>query len=425
MVLIPLRTDSPIRRPPKANYALIAANVMVLLLTYDLMPAPRAPGDMSPPPSPLRPEVRQYRLLLDGAEPELHQLFTYQFLHDGLWHLLGNMLFLWVFGNSVNAKMGQVAYVLFYLACGVAAGAGYLLFNQSPLLGASGSVAGVTTAFLVLFPRSRISFFYWFIVIGVFELPSTILIVAKIIVYDNLVEPIFSGGQGVAYSAHIAGYLAGAVIALLLLWLRAVPRDQFDLLALWKRAYQRRAFARAVATDPMADARARYGQMARTDAQRPSETGPGDAQLDQVTELRRRITDAYRGGDLAAAAGGYRALLALDAAQVLPRQQQLDLANYLTREQQHPQAAEAYEKYLSHYPAGERRDEVRLMLGVIYAKYLNDYERAEKHLLGCREDLSDSRQRQQCSEWLDVVTRALGRAGKRCQDDFPGPVNSS
>lgn len=414
MILIPLRTNSPIRRTPTANYALIAANVLAFLLTYDFAPAPPAgfPGAVGAPSGPLRASLGESQLMLDGADPRVHQLFTYQFLHDGWQHLLGNMLFLWVFGNSVNAKMGQVAYVLFYLSCGVLAGTAYLVVSDSPMLGASGAIAGVTTGFLVLFPRSKTSFFYWFFVIGYFELPSMILIVAKVIVYDNVIAPALSGATGVAYSAHIAGYVGGLAIAALLLLIRAVPRDQFDLIALWKRAYQRRAFAQTMAGDPVAQARAQFGQMARTDSPSASgqETTPTVEQIDQGVEIRREVSAAFSAGDLDAVLLGYRKLTDLNADLVLSRQQQFDVANCLASRRQYDPAAEAYEKYLTHYPTAPQHEQVRLMLGIIYAKHLSRNEKAETHLLACREYLSDPGQIEQCGTWLGTVAEALGRS---------------
>ncbi|MBN1341870.1 MAG: rhomboid family intramembrane serine protease [Phycisphaerae bacterium] len=412
MLLIPLRTDSPIRRRPTANHVLIALNFLIFLGTHDFSPLflRNEPGMEEMRHGPLRSDLIEYRLMLNGDNPELYQLFTYQFLHDGWSHLLGNLLFLWVFGNSVNAKMGQVTYLLFYLSCGVLAGTAYITINDAALLGASGAIAGVTTGFLVLFPRSRTSFFYWFFVIGYFELPSMILIVAKIIVYDNIIEPMLGGWSSVAYSAHIAGYAAGLGIGMLLLWIRAIPRDQFDLVALWKRALQRRAFARAVATDPMSDVRARYGRVARTDPPaRSGSAGEIDLQLDETMDIRGEITAAIHAGDRPAAADGYLRLIEVNPKLVLPRQQQLDVGNALMGQQKYVEAAEAYEKYLSHYTTGEHRQQVHLMLGVIYAKYLSSYEQAEAHLLRCKEMLSDGQMLDQCNEWLAVAARELGR----------------
>jgi outer membrane protein assembly factor BamD (BamD/ComL family) len=112
---------------------------------------------------------------------------------------------------------------------------------------------------------------------------------------------------------------------------------------------------------------------------------------------------------LSGATRGYSQLIALDADLVLPRQQQLDVANTLAGEQEYARAAETYEKYLKHYPTAEHHEQVRLMLGVIYAKYLSEYQRAEEHLTKCRVGLSDQRQVAQCDAWLATIAQELGR----------------
>ena len=124
---------------------------------------------------------------LRSADPAIYQFITYQFRHGDVWHLLGNMLFLWVFGNSVNSKMGDWAYVVFYLAGGVFAAWGYAML-ESPgftLVGASGSIAAITTAYLVLYPRSRVTVLLWFFLIHFFELPAMIIIGVKIVLWDK------------------------------------------------------------------------------------------------------------------------------------------------------------------------------------------------------------------------------------------------
>ena len=144
-------------------------------------------------------------------------------------HLLGNMLFLWVFGNSVNGKMGDIPYLLFYLAGGVFAAWGYAILQAKVfyLVGASGAIAAVTTAYLALFPRSRVTVMVWFFFfIHFFEVPAMILIGLKVIVWDNVVAPKLAGADSVAYGAHIAGYFFGFLVSLNMLFLRALPRDQ-------------------------------------------------------------------------------------------------------------------------------------------------------------------------------------------------------
>ena len=106
-MFIPIRTDSPLRRTPYMNWALMAANVLMFAVQQ-------------------RPSWAQRitSLALDPRDPELYQFFTYQFLHGDVWHIVGNMLFLYIFGNNVNDKMGHLGYLAFYLAGGVAAGIG-------------------------------------------------------------------------------------------------------------------------------------------------------------------------------------------------------------------------------------------------------------------------------------------------------------
>ena len=102
--------------------------------------------------------------MLHPATPELWQFVSYAFLHGGIAHLGGNMLFLFIFGNNVNDKLGGVGYLCFYLAGAVFSGIGHSMVSATPILGASGAVAAVTGAYLVLFPRSMVRVFYWLLI---------------------------------------------------------------------------------------------------------------------------------------------------------------------------------------------------------------------------------------------------------------------
>jgi len=402
-MLFPIRTDSPVKRTPWVNYGLIGANVLVFLASYSLHGQSRAIGDYS---DPLAAWTRHY--FLDGAEPQLYQFFTYQFLHGGSVHLIGNMIFLWVFGNSVNAKMGHLPYLLFYLGGGIFAGAGYCLFTNNPVLGASGAIAAVTTAYLALFPRSNIEFIYWWFLVGVFELPSVLSILAKMILWDNIIAPRF-GDSGesaqVAYGAHLAGYLYGFLAAVILLWMRALPRDQFDIIALWHRWYHRQSVSSAL-RDPTARAIAQYGRVARPVS--ASGAAVQEVPTDHVADLRGRIAQALARRDRVTAAELYQELLQADPSQALARDQQLEVAYQLYAMGRMPQAAAAYERYVQTYPGTSDADQVRLLLGIIFARDLQQFERARQYLREVRNRLTDARRRQQCEEWLAVTDQALG-----------------
>jgi membrane associated rhomboid family serine protease len=393
-MFLPIRTETPIRRTPAANYLLLAVNVLAFLM-FDLVPGGR---------------LAQYKpdLELNSAFPHLYQFVTYQFLHGDWGHLLGNMLFLWVFGNAVNGKLGDVAYLLLYLAGGVFAGCGHAFVSEAILLGASGSIAAITTAYLVLFPRSRVTVLYFFFFIGAFQVPAMLLIAGKIIVWDNMIAPSIAGAGNVAIQAHLAGYTFGLVATTFMLLIRVLPRDQFDMLALLRRWNQRRAF-RAALADPASQARAQYGRVARAIPASPAILQAESARLDRVTNLRARIGESVEAGDLEAAAAMYEELMGIDAAQCLSARHQITLARHFYATGRTPQAAAAFERYLASYGSMAESEEVRLLLGIIYARDLRQFEASERHLQGSLQRLSDPARRAQCQDWLAQVRHALGK----------------
>lgn len=390
--MIPISTDSPIRRTPWVNYALIAANVLIHLFLASLRTDPMV-GRI------------QRIFTLSASDPLLYQFLSYQFLHANMGHLLGNMLFLWVFGNPVNAKMGHGPYLMFYLAAGVFAGTGFIWTNDNPILGASGSIAGITTAYLALFPRSHITIIYFFFFIGTFELPSMFMIVFKMIIWDNIMAARWAGESNVAFEAHLYGYAFGFFVSAALLALRFLPRDQFDIVAVWRRWFQRRGMSTAMA-GPEAQARAQFGRVARSPAEYPPGM-PVARAVDPMADLRMRIAEALANNDRAAAAALYEKLMNDDPRQVLSRTQQLEVATQLCTMHRHPQAAAAYEKYLAMYGNTPEAEQVKLLLGIIYARDLQQYEVAEGHLREVLERLTDERRREQARHWLDIAQQGL------------------
>ena len=352
---------------------------------------------------------KQDYLVLHSSFPALHEFFTYQFIHGGLTHLLGNMLFLWIFGNAVNAKMGDVAYVLFYLASGVFAGYGFSMVGGADLLGASGSISGVTAAYLALFPSSRVTVLYWFFFIGTFELPAMIMIGLKIILWDNVVAPHLSGPSYVAVEAHLAGYFLGFAATMVMLLLRVLPRDQFDILALAGRWHRRRTYRRLMA-DPDARAFAQHGRLARpVSALSPQQRATENARLDQISDLRLRVADCLERGDVGAATTLHEQLVAVDPNQCLSARHQMAVAREYYGTGRYAQAAASFEQYVKSYGDSPEAQEVHLLVGIIYARDLRQYEAAERHLERCRLRLTDQGRREQCTEWLATVRSAMGK----------------
>jgi membrane associated rhomboid family serine protease len=360
-MILPLRTDSPLRTTPYMNWALIAANVAMFVVHR------------------VHPQL-DVSLRLYSHDPWLPAFFTYALLHGDALHLAGNMLFLYIFGNNVNDKMGHVGYLAFYLAGAVVGGIGFLLTADAgaSVVGASGAVAAVTGAYLVLFPRSSITVFYFMFFFGTIEIPSLWFV---LLFFVKDLFGVVSGGEGVAYGAHIGGTLFGFGTSLALLAAHLLPRDQFDAWALVKQWNRRRQYRDMVAKGynpfgytPVAAG----GPPGRGD---PADAGPPDPRAGRVSDLRAEIAEAIAHHDLPRAAGLYLELRGVDPQQVLSRQAQLDVANQLNAEQQYPQAAEAYEAFLRTDPKFEQIEHVELMLGLIYARYLQQYDRAKGYLV--------------------------------------------
>ena len=364
-MFIPIRSDRPLRTPPYVNYALIAINVLIFGFTaqaFSGLELTRAHDFMlwkHPNPD------------SDIIITKLWQFITYQFLHASPMHLIGNMIFLWVFGNAVEDRLGKFGYLFFYLSMGVLAGIGHWLTSGAPVLGASGSVAGVSGAFLVLFPLTRITFFYWFFFIGFFEIS------AKWVIAFYVIKDIFFMGMGVgntAYTAHLAGYLGGFCIALGLLASRALDREPYDLFTMWGHKRRRNEFKKLSEKGYQAwEGKAHHPGKNASDAELTEEDR-------QIVELRQQISRAIGNHDLDDATKTYLTLIDRHGEQTLSQSQQFDIANQLFAQGEHAHAATAYDRLLNAYPKHDERGRAQLMLGLINARYLNKPDDAKPHL---------------------------------------------
>ena len=394
-MLIPIRTDVPIRRTPVVNYVLIAVNVSVFAFVSAYS---NSTGWL----------MLQERLMLWAESPRWYQFVTSMFLHAGWWHLIGNMVFLWVFGNALNSKLGHGTYLMFYLACGLVAGVGQVLFQSGAVVGASGAIFGVVAGFVVLFPLSRVTTVYFFFFIGLLELNG--LVVVGFFIALNAFYLISGMEAGVAYLAHLFGAGFGFAAAMTLLMAGAVGRDQFDLLALLRR-WQQRAEFRAVMADPANQARARYGRVAQPVDQLGGsfrEPFPVSEQATRIAAIRQRLAEAIAAGAADQAGPLFAQLRAIDPEQALPARQQVELGNYLAAAGQHELAAIAYEALLAHYPTYASREQIELLLGLIYARYLNNPVRAKQYLEHCQPQLRDANQRELCQQELARINQSLG-----------------
>ncbi|MBI5050315.1 MAG: rhomboid family intramembrane serine protease [Nitrospirae bacterium] len=211
--MIPFKDDNPTTIFPFATIGLIAANAMVFILQVT---------------SPVNPReitlaygaIPNYLLKFDAVQP-IHPfltLFTSMFMHGGLFHLGGNMLYLWIFGNNIEDRLGHIKFVIFYILGGIVAAYSHAVASPSsmlPMVGASGAVSGILGAYVLLFPRAKV---YTLVFFGFFArvitLPAVFVIGFWIVL--QFINGILSRGLvnqgGVAWFAHIGGFVFGILL---------------------------------------------------------------------------------------------------------------------------------------------------------------------------------------------------------------------
>jgi membrane associated rhomboid family serine protease len=208
--MIPLRDVIPSRTTPYITVAIIILNSLAWL--YEL----GVPREVLPT------FIRVYGLV--PAHFSGSTLITSMFLHGSWSHVIGNMWYLWIFGDNVEDRLGHGRFIAFYLLCGIAAAVGQTMMAPEsllPMIGASGAIAGVMGAYFVLYPRSRVlTLIPLFIFIRIVELPAIVLLgfwfVMQLFSAGAIATTANSAGGGVAFMAHVAGFLAGVLAVFVL-----------------------------------------------------------------------------------------------------------------------------------------------------------------------------------------------------------------
>jgi membrane associated rhomboid family serine protease len=245
-MVIPVHDVNPLRRTPWVTYVLIAINVVVLLLTPGMLP-----GSLSHAVTVCRQEAFDYRygaiprelvkdrplrrplpngqvvvtpqgLACRAVRPAYHKnpvlsVLTAMFVHAGWLHLLGNMLFLLIFGNNVEDRFRKIPYLIFYVACGYVAAYGFAFVypgSIEPLVGASGAIAGVLGAYLALYPRARVWSLVPFLFFIPLKIPAWLVLGLWFVLQWAYAVGGLGGGGAVAYVAHVFGFLFGLLVGL-------------------------------------------------------------------------------------------------------------------------------------------------------------------------------------------------------------------
>lgn len=348
-MLIPLGSDVPLRRPAVLTHALLGASLVMAVA--QLVYGASVEGGAE--------KWGRSLALLPGVSPWWTWI-TYAFVHGGFMHLAGNCLFLFVFGPPVEDRLGRVRYLGLYVGGAVFAGlAERLLQGLHPMIGASGAISAVAGAFLVLFSKSGVRLFIFFILIGVVTFPAWVFILFHV-AWDFLKLGTDAGNTAVG--AHIGGYVFGAAVGSLCLATKLVKREGLDIFTMGKQVARKRA---------MKEASFLAARKAKFEASKPP-----DPQIEAIALARAVVLDKLNAFDHAGAVAAYRELLGrfghLKHAVTLPRERQYEIANRLFERGDHTTASIAYQRFLDAYATDGEAPTVRLMLGLVSARYLND-----------------------------------------------------
>jgi hypothetical protein len=326
------------------------------------------------------------------------------FLHGDFFHILFNMLFLWIFGDNVEDKLGHVLYLVFYLVAGALACAFYMLFTgfsggSIPLVGASGAIAGAMGCYMLFFPNANIRYFYWvfWFFMGVIPIRakwSLGLWIAMNLVNWLLLESAYV--TGVAYAAHVGGFAVGVGAGILAKRSlvrkgRVTHHDEYTGFA---------PQGTVTTQGESAPPRERFTPQSFQHA-RP-EPKPAEPETLRVTQIQRSfvspriqterdgegffgveeaIAENIRKAQMDVALDKYRDYVRMRHAKALPSWAQIEIAAEFFKMKDYEAALEAYRRYLARYPAGPDAPEAKFRLGVILARYRKEYYRAREYLL--------------------------------------------
>ncbi len=390
-MLIPYGTDRPLHRSTVVTWAFIG--LCVAVFAVQLLAGQMSNGGRNHLESLLALRAHGLRWWMP---------VTYAFLHASWWHLGGNMLFLWVFGPSIEDRFGRLGFAAFYLFGAAASGLLQIAIEPSGVIGASGAIAACTGAYLIMFPRAMVKAFSLIIIFGPITLPAWWFIGFSVL-WDLFAQG--SGrDSGVAHLAHLGGYAYGAAVALALLWTKVLPREPYDVFSMTRQLYRRQQLKSAVTGQQrQAERRLERVRNPATNGKHAEEA----ARTDRIAAARAEVSRLIATGNLAGAGEAYKRLAESEPASAglttLSRRNQYELANHFFASGDHASAVYAYERFLEAYPRDPEAPQIRLLLGRINARYLNDPVRAKALLNEAMSGLQDEGAKDMARKELEAL----------------------
>jgi len=384
-VIIPIGDDNPSLRIPYVTYGLVAINVVIFVLVNRFGSLPASVS-------------REWGFVPNDLK--WYTFVTSVFLHGDFFHILFNMLFLWIFGDNVEDKLGHVLYFVFYLVAGALACTFYMLFTgfsggSIPLVGASGAIAGAMGCYMLFFPNANIRYFYWVFWFFMGVIPIRAKWSLGLWIAMNLVNWLVLNSRyvtGVAYAAHVGGFAVGIGAGMLAKsWLvrkgRVTGYDEYTGFAPpgTGRGTARRERTERFTPQSFQQARPESTPREPRSTQVRREYVSPRVQTERDGEgffgMEEAIAENLRTAQMDVALEKYREYVRMRHAKALPSWAQIKIAAELFKMKDYEAALEAYRRYLARYPGGPDAAEAKFRLGVILSRYRKEYFRAREYLL--------------------------------------------
>lgn len=357
-MLIPIGTNVQHSKKPRVTYFIIGLNLLIFAMQWAIS---RSGGTESADALIRFLAVVEHGSQLSSQQFHIWSLITYQFLHGGWMHLLINMVFLLPFGKAVEDRLGHIGFALFYVGCGAFGGFVHTLLYDAPVVGASGSVCAVVAAFIVLAPKTKIHVLFIFFIIGIYTVPS-LLLVAFFIALDTfslLASLVGKNSSATAWIVHIGGYISGFVVTFFALSIGMIRSSEYDLPLLLRQSKKRRAVKHTL--------------------EQTAKKHTTDAKEDPESALRISIAEEALRDTSTASKTYFNALETYPKLKIDRRTHHL-IGSFLIQENNTEDGVQVFERYLTDHKSADDCPEVALLMAAKYTRILNNPNRAKELL---------------------------------------------
>ncbi len=367
-MLIPIGTTMEHKRQAIVTYWIIGLNVLIFALQWAIQ---RSGGINAE--SGLISYLAGFEIDGQLSRTNFHyvSLMTDHFLPGGWMHIIVNMVFLLPFGKAVEDRMGHFGFAAFYLGCGAFGGLVHLL-SIGPVIGASGSVCAVVAAFIVLAPKTKVHVLRSFFIIGVYTIPSLLLVgfFVALDIFGILADAINKSGSSTAWDVHLAGYFSGFALTFAALKLGFISSSEFDLPLMIRQFRRRRSLQNTIVANSIF-------KNSKDDIEDPE------------FKMRTSIAEQANAGNTAEATRSYFKALETNPLLKIDPRTLYTIGSSLLERGDIEDGIKIFELYLKQYKEAKDRGEVALLLAAKYARVLNNKKRALELLKKYAPDFSE------------------------------------